>query len=459
MPTSGGFNRTIKFGIAFTDVLLYHLSFVLTFLIRYKGEIPRFNYSAYQSGLPYIILAFILINTFSGIYTLYNKRLIDMFSTTFITQIMMSIIVTAMTFYGRWFAFPRTIILLSLMISTIILFGWRIIVLELYIKNTGTSNVMILGDEIRSKEAVANFKNSESRQYKVTSVVLDNYMEHIKNNINDIDVFYFLNFQSLEQEEEVLSYLTLKNKRIFFETNFENILRVNNRIMNIDDESLVAVSKFEISPENGSIKRLFDILFSLFMLIIFSPLMLLTAIAIKLTSKGPILYKQVRVTRGDKEFEILKFRSMRIDAEELSGPVLAQAKDPRITPIGNYLRSLRVDELPQLLNVLKGDMSLIGPRPERPFFVDQFQQVNPHYYLRHKVRAGITGYAQVYGTYSTDFNSKLRFDLLYIKNYSLKMDLQILFQTIKILFDKVSSRGLEDEMSYDEIFNGINIYK
>ena len=150
---------------------------------------------------------------------------------------------------------------------------------------------------------------------------------------------------------------------------------------------------------------------------------------------------------------------MRVDAEDLSGPVLAQAKDPRITPIGNYLRSLRIDELPQLINVLKGDMSLIGPRPERPYFVDQFQEVNPHYYLRHNVRAGITGNAQVYGKYSTGFNNKLKFDLLYIKNYSLMMDLQILFQTVKILFDKVSSQGLDDEMTTEEVFKDIKVFQ
>lgn len=459
MPNTGGFNRTFKFGVGFVDILLYHLSFILTFLIRYTGDRPNFNYSAYLSALPYIMLAFTLINIISGIYTLYNKRFIDMFSTTLISQIMMSVIVTAMTFYGRWFAFPRTIIFLNLFVSTIVLVIWRAIVLELYIKNSGTSKVMIVGEHKACAQAVANFKASQSRQYKVTSVSVNNYMENIKNNIENVDVFYFLDFESLDQQKEILSYLTLKEKRVFLDTTFENILRVNNRIMNIDDESLIAVSKFEISPENDTIKRMFDILLSFIMIILLSPIMLIAALAIKINSKGPILYKQIRVTKGNKEFEIYKFRSMRTDAEELSGPVLAEAEDPRVTTVGRYLRSLRIDELPQLFNVLKGDMSLIGPRPERPFFVEQFQEQNPYYYLRHTVRAGITGYAQVYGKYSTGFNHKLRFDLLYIKNYSLVMDIQILFQTVKILFDKVSSQGVEEEQTIDEIFEGVTIYE
>lgn len=459
MPNSAGFNRTLKFGVGFADIILYHLSFILTFLIRYRGARPTFNYSAYISALPYIMVVFVFINIFSGIYTLYNKRFIDMFSTTLISQIMMSVIVTAMTFYGRWFAFPRTIIFLNLFTSTIILLIWRIIILELYIKNSGMSKVMIVGEKDNCAQAVANFKSSQSRQYKVTSVAIDNYVENIKKNLEDIDVFYFVDFQDLAQQKEILSYLTLKDKRIFLDTTFDNIIRVNNRIMNIDDESLVAISKFEISPENDTVKRIFDIAISLIMIIITSPIMLGAALAIKINSKGPILYKQVRVTKGQNEFEIYKFRSMRIDAEELSGPVLAEAEDPRVTGVGKYLRSLRIDELPQLFNVLKGDMSLIGPRPERPFFVEQFQKENPYYYLRHTVRAGITGYAQVYGKYSTGFNHKLRFDLLYIKNYSLIMDIQILFQTVKILFDKVSSQGLEEEMSMDKIFEGVKVYE
>lgn len=459
MPNSSGFNRTIKVGVGSVDVLLYHLSFILTFLIRYNGERPVFNYSAYLSALPYVLLVFVLINTFSGIYTLYNKRYIDIFSTTLISQIMMTVILTAMTFYGRWFAFPRTIILLSLLISTIVLSLWRMMVLKIYIKNSGVSRVMILGDKIDSAAAVMNFKSSKSRQYKITTVVTGHFMEHIKNNIDNIEVFYVLGFKSLSQQNEVLSYLTLMNKRIFLDTTFENILKVNNRIMNIDDESLIAISKFEISPENDTVKRMFDFVAALIMLIVFSPVMLFTALAIKLTSKGPVLYKQVRITKGHKEFNIYKFRSMRIDAEEGSGPVFAQAEDPRVTKLGKYLRSLRIDELPQLINVLKGDMSLIGPRPERPFFVEQFQEQNPYYYLRHNVRAGITGYAQVYGTYATSFTHKLRFDLLYIKNYSLLLDIQILFQTVKILFDKASSQGIKEEMTMEEIFKDVSIYE
>lgn len=459
MEKAGGFNRTIKMGVGMIDIILYHLSFVISFYLRYGKDRPEFNYSAYKSVLPYIMIAFVLVNVFSGIYVLYNKKFIEMTSTTLISQILMTVIIMAMTFFGRWFAFPRTILFINLVVSTIILVIWRLFVLNIYFEKSGTNRVMVIGKKDECEDAVRNFKLSKNRQYQVVSVTIDNYLENIKKNIDNTDVFYFLGFNSKEEEFEILSYLTLRDKRIFLDAEFDNILRINNRVMNINDESLIAIAKFEISPEKDILKRLMDFIISLLLIIITSPVMLVAALLIKFTSEGPILYKQIRITRNQKEFEIYKFRSMRIDAEQLSGPVLAQSEDPRVTKVGKYLRSLRIDELPQLFNVLKGEMSLVGPRPERPFFVDQFNEENPYYYLRHKVRAGITGYAQVFGTYSTDFSSKLKFDLLYIKKYSFMLDIQLLFQTVRILFDKMSSKGLEKEFTAEQTFEGVDIYE
>src|SRR5690625_3139464 len=147
-----------------------------------------------------------------------------MFSITLISQVMMSVTIMAMTFFGRWFAFPRTIVFINLFISTIILFIWRVIVLQFYINKYGTSRVMIVGNKENCQEAVLNFKTSGTRQYKVTSVAFENYFENVKKNIDNVDVFYLLNFDSLEEEQRVLSYLTFNNKRIFLGTDFGNIL-------------------------------------------------------------------------------------------------------------------------------------------------------------------------------------------------------------------------------------------
>src|SRR5699024_6078545 len=198
-----------------------------------------------------------------------------------------------------------------------------------------------------------------------------------------------------------------KDKKIFLSTTFENLLLLSSLSMNIEDETFLFLRDYSINPELEVVKRIVDVVVSIGLIVITSPLLLITALLVKFTSKGPILYKQVRITKDQKEFEILKFRTMEATAEKSTGPVLATANDTRVTPLGKYLRSLRIDELPQLFNVVKGDMSLVGPRPERPHFVNQFKKANRYYYLRHSVRAGITGYAQVNGKYATDFNSKL----------------------------------------------------
>lgn len=190
-----------------------------------------------------------------------------------------------------------------------------------------------------------------------------------------------------------------------------------------------------VSPGGG--KRIFDVLVSLIILVLASPIMLLTAAAIWLSSMGrdPVFYRQIRIGLCDAPFHVLKFRSMRVDAEK-NGAQFAKKKDSRVTMIGAFIRKTRIDELPQLLNVLKGDMSFVGPRPERPEFVLNFQQTIPHYSLRHVVKPGITGWAQIsypYGDNIEDTRNKLQYDLYYIKNYSSFLDMTILFQTLQVV--------------------------
>lgn len=207
-------------------------------------------------------------------------------------------------------------------------------------------------------------------------------------------------------------------------------------VESIYPSTLIFSEGFKQSSLGRAYSRIIGFIAALVLTVLASPFLLLLAILIKLDSKGPAIYRQTRVGRFGRPFEIMKFRSMRIDAEQASGPVWAQEKDPRITRMGKVLRKLRLDELPQLLNILKGNMSFVGPRPERPHFVDQLRQDIPFYDLRHSVRPGITGWAQVsmhYGATVEDSQEKLEYDLFYIQNLSLPFDLLVLFQTIKIV--------------------------
>ena len=207
-------------------------------------------------------------------------------------------------------------------------------------------------------------------------------------------------------------------------------------------------------------KRLMDIVLCLIAMVVAAPLMLIVGCLIKLEDGGPVFYKQERVTIGGKQFEILKFRSMIVDAEKYNVAQLAEQNDPRITKVGRFIRATRLDELPQILNILKGDMSIVGPRPERRELIDKYEKEIPEFNYRLKVKGGLTGYAQVYGKYNTSPYDKLRLDLMYIENYSLLLDIKLILMTVRVIFKKESTEGFhrnsELEQQKTEMLNHIH---
>ena len=207
---------------------------------------------------------------------------------------------------------------------------------------------------------------------------------------------------------------------------------------------IMHVRRAKLNPEYLVLKRFLDIFVCGISTILLSPVMLIVALAVKCYDGGPVFYKQVRLTKNGKEFEILKFRSMRVDAEKDGVARLASEKDDRITPIGKVIRACRLDELPQLFNILRGDMTIVGPRPERPEIAKQYEEIIPSFSLRLQVKAGLTGYAQIYGKYNTAPYDKLEMDLMYINKMSFFEDLKLMFATVKILFIKDSTSGVEN---------------
>lgn len=208
---------------------------------------------------------------------------------------------------------------------------------------------------------------------------------------------------------------------------------------------MLKVGRYHPQPEYLFIKRLLDIVISAVALVVLSPIFLVTAIAIKATDHGPVFYKQIRLTKDGKEFGILKFRSMRVDAEKDGVARLSSGDhDDRITPVGKVIRACRIDELPQLLNILRGELSIVGPRPERPEIAAQYCEEMPEFSLRLQAKAGLTGYAQIYGKYNTTPYDKLVMDLMYIAHPSIVEDLKIMFATVKILFMPESTEGVSE---------------
>ena len=199
-----------------------------------------------------------------------------------------------------------------------------------------------------------------------------------------------------------------------------------------------------LSIENRFAKRTIDLILSLLAIIVTSPIMIIVALLIKMYDGGPALFKQKRLTIDGKIFDVYKFRSMIVDAEKDGVARLASKNDNRITPIGKFIRKVRLDELPQLLNILKGDMSIVGPRPERPEIAEEYGKVMPEFSYRLKVKAGLTGYAQILGKYNTTPKDKLLLDLMYIEKYSLFLDFKLMLMTIKILFMSESTEGVDE---------------
>lgn len=234
----------------------------------------------------------------------------------------------------------------------------------------------------------------------------------------------------------LVSNLLSLNLPIYISPDLYQLLTSKVRVSNIVGEPLVDISKTEMSQCMLNIKRVSDIMVSLITLIVISPLLLIVALVVKYSSKGPVFYKQRRIGYHKRPFNIYKFRSMYVDAE-VSGPALSTLNDPRITPVGRFLRKYRLDELPNFWNVLRGDMSLVGPRPEREYYIKQIMAKAPYYTLIHQVRPGITSWGMVKYGYASDVDGmieRLRYDLLYIENVSLLIDLKILFYTVQTVF-------------------------
>ncbi len=268
----------------------------------------------------------------------------------------------------------------------------------------------------------------------------------LENNIKNYDCVIIYDVHS-EQRNKILKICFENNIRTYSTTKVSDILVRGAESLHIFDTPLLLYRNIGLTFEQKVLKRTLDIVVSLIMLVLTSPLLLISAIAIKLQDGGPVFFRQERSTIDGKVFRIHKFRSMIIDAEKDGAPKPAQDHDPRITPVGKILRASRLDELPQLIDILVGNMSLVGPRPERIEHTKQYSEEIPEFVYRLKVRGGLTGYAQLYGKYNTTPYDKLQLDLMYIQNYSFLLDIKLILMTVKIMFMKESTEGFTKENS------------
>ncbi|MDE5866640.1 MAG: sugar transferase, partial [Lachnospiraceae bacterium] len=345
-----------------------------------------------------------------------------------------------------WRAAGRPIIS-TMLIQIIVSAVWVYLCNTFYRKAFPPRDILLIHGE-RSIDDIVNKLNSRKDKYRIAGCIsISEEGEKIRSEILAGYGAIVLWDIPINDRNDLLKYCYSKSIRVYMMPKISDVLVKGSDQLHLFDTPILLTREYALKMEQRIIKRLIDLVCAVILLVLASPFMLVTAIAIKVYDKGPILYKQIRCTRDAREFYILKFRSMRVDAEKDGVARLASRNDSRITPVGKFIRAVRIDELPQLFNILKGDMSFVGPRPERPEIIAQYAEEMPEFTFRMKVKAGLAGYAQVYGKYNTTPYDKLKLDLTYIENYSVWLDLKLMLLTIKILFKPESTEGIDDNQT------------
>ena len=390
----------------------------------------------------YALIVFIVSRLFGALKVGY-MRMLDVIISQILSVICTNIIAyIQLALIGRWRFMDHGVpmVYLTLVNLAVVLF-WAAAVRWMYV-NIYPPRQMILVYDSRNPEKLLKNISSRADKYVISEAVyLGRGMDYIKERILQYQGVMIGDMPSHERNL-LVKYCFEKNIRCYCSPKISDIMIMSSEKMHMFDTPLLLFRNRGLTVEQQAFKRMFDIICSMLMLVILSPVMLIISLLVKGYDGGPIFYKQERLTQDGKVFLVYKFRSMRVDSEK-AGARLAMKNDDRITPVGRVLRNIHFDELPQLLNILKGDMSLVGPRPERPEIAAEYEKEIPEFSYRLKVKAGLTGYAQVYGKYNTTPYDKLKLDLTYIENYSFFLVLQLIATTVKILFQKENTEGVE----------------
>jgi len=324
---------------------------------------------------------------------------------------------------------------------------WVVIAQFVLAKIFPPRKLLLLSAERPTEDIIRKFSTRRDKYEIIKTMNISEGLEKAMEEISDNPVYDGIIIWDIpaSQRNSLLKYCYGKKIRVYTMPKISDVIIKGSEQLHLFDTPILLTREYDLTMEERFFKRVIDLIFAILLFVITSPIMIITAIVVKLYDGGPVLYKQIRCTRDMKEFKILKFRSMRIDAEKDGVARLASKGDSRITPIGKFIRVVRIDELPQLINIIKGDMSFIGPRPERPEIIAQYLETMPEFVFRTRVRAGLAGYAQVYGKYNTTPYDKLKLDLFYINNYSIWLDLRLMLLTLKILLTPDSTEGVEAE--------------
>jgi exopolysaccharide biosynthesis polyprenyl glycosylphosphotransferase len=437
-------SKISAFSILLLDIILVNFSFVLAFLIRYDFAFPKTNVEPYLSLIPWISILTGFIFLMFDLYSDWRRKGIhDLVFSVFLSIVALSLITMACTFLNRGFAFPRSVIFIAATLQVIFITLSRSVIWYFDKRIFGSQRVLVIAQDSNEGAIIAEKLIQQKGWFTIEGFLSAEEISEVESRLGTIDVVIIS--PNILPKSKIVNICANYGKEILIVPELPELFLLRSEPQQIDDMLVLSARPSELNSRQLFFKRLLDIIAAIILLTLFSPIIILLFIAIPLLSKGPALYKQERLGKNKQQFQILKFRSMIHNAEKTSGPVLATDKDPRITGIGRFIRATRLDELPQLFNVLIGHMSLVGPRPERLFFVRQFEETIPHYRYRMSIKPGVTGLAQVMGKYSTSVEDKLRFDMMYLHSYSFMLDLKILFRTIKVVLQREQASGVRND--------------
>lgn len=440
------YKRLIKLGFSSMSAAMLIITYGMVWINYYNKVIlaPFYRKGNWMMIFIYGVLLIFFMKMYGGFKVGFLKK-----GNLIYFQILAVVFTNTITYFqiavqDKKFTTPLPLILL-LIADAVLISCWTVFFQWFYCKIFPPRKMLLISGE-HSDYHLMEKMNAREDKYEICKII--SYRVGMEKLIKEMAKYDGVIVGDMPSHERnlIIKYCFGEHIRTYSVPKISDILLRSSVDLNLfDSPLLLSRNNPGLSIEQEFVKRIVDIVGSLIAIVVSVPFFLIIGLCIKLTDKGPVFYKQVRLTRDGREFEIYKFRTMVQDAEQDGIPRLAAEGDDRILPVGRLLRATRLDELPQIYNILKGEMSIVGPRPERPEFAEELTKEIPEFPYRLQVKAGLTGYAQVYGKYNTTAYDKLKLDLTYIRNYSLLLDLKLIIMTPKIMLLKESTEGVKKQ--------------
>ena len=425
------------------DLALANLAFYFALTLRSIGNIPEFNAALFLRLSPWLSLAAVVLLHALNLYSKQRNGFMPILRAVITAAVGLTLCGMIISLWLGGITLHPVIFIAAFLFLLILLLPWRVLHWRMEMWIHGQKRLLVVGRREEVEQALEKLLGLPQGMFEIAYVLEPEAWQEVSHWFPQVDAVMLAGSLDMEPKKRIIRQSFDAMKEVFVVPDLYEIILARSTFTQIQDTPILECRLMQLSFAQVFAKRMLDLAVTAVLIPLTAPIMVMLAALIRLTSPGPVIYRQERVGLGGRVFVLYKFRTMVDHAEDESGPVFATEDDDRVTPAGRLLRLSRLDELPQLFNVLRGDLSFVGPRPERPYFVEQFTAEIPEYPLRHQVKPGITGLAQVAGYYSSETRDKLRYDLYYISDYSLLLDLKIILSTIPSLFNRTSSQGIK----------------